>query len=506
VLFGAWLTVTIGTALPLLPRVVQARYVSDATSFFHNVAFWAFAFGIPFLATLSFGNEVENNTLTLLLMLPASRTRLWAEKFCITAVAALLTFVVYSYSIRLQGDHIHLALAVLWLASALCSAAFWSLQVGSILYGFFLNLVVQCCLGFFALMVNAVLNGFRFIDPAEMGRNNAICIGLIVLMYSSVMVWLSVRRFVRLQVIAKSASSDRMERLIPRTVGIFLRARQRGLTLNLLRKDIQLLRPLWLVTSVAFLGSISVAVVGWTMSEGPARWTIGLVSLIGPFLCALFAPLLAGSLPVAEERALGTLSWHLMAPVSARRQWSVKLTVAIAACLLCGVFVPFVVVNIDQWILGPSLWAFSEKPADAASNGALAFTLVVGVMSLAVIPIFLCACAVRTPMHAIFASWLLMISAALGFAGGRLVGEYVTDNWYRVHHWASTTTLLYAQNAVVLGLYVTPLILALVHSYRLFRIEQGGTARSAALALSPFGNVIFLWSFAAGAVMSLFAR
>jgi hypothetical protein len=49
---------------------------------------------------------------------------------------------------------------------------------------------------------------------------------------------------------------------------------------------------------------------------------------------------LAGSISQGEESALGLGAWHLTLPISARRQWLVKLAVAAAAALVLGVVLP----------------------------------------------------------------------------------------------------------------------------------------------------------------------
>jgi len=69
--------------------------------------------------------------------------------------------------------------------------------------------------------------------------------------------------------------------------------------------------------------------------------------------------LIVGSLASAEERNLGTLDWQLLLPMSAARQWAVKVTVLVALTLFMTVVLPFVLVwlvppgpvRLDRWSL-----------------------------------------------------------------------------------------------------------------------------------------------------------
>src|SRR5262245_49251139 len=53
------------------------------------VAGFAFCVGFPLLATLSFGNEFQFGTLSLLLSQPVERSRIWKEKSAVISVAVL---------------------------------------------------------------------------------------------------------------------------------------------------------------------------------------------------------------------------------------------------------------------------------------------------------------------------------------------------------------------------------------------------------------------------------
>ena len=74
--------------------------------------------------------------------------------------------------------------------------------------------------------------------------------------------------------------------------------------------------------------------------------------------------LLIGSLASAEERRLGTLDWQLLLPVSAARQWVVKVAVLVALMLLLTFALPVMLVGMVP--PGPShmyRWALPAPPA-----------------------------------------------------------------------------------------------------------------------------------------------
>lgn len=73
--------------------------------------------------------------------------------------------------------------------------------------------------------------------------------------------------------------------------------------------------------------------------------------------------LIVGSLASAEERHLGTLDWQLLLPMSAARQWAVKVISAVTLMLLLTALLPMALV----WLLPPgprepSHWTMHVPP------------------------------------------------------------------------------------------------------------------------------------------------
>jgi hypothetical protein len=55
---------------------------------------------------------------------------------------------------------------------------------------------------------------------------------------------------------------------------------------------------------------------------------------------------LVGALACAEEHRLGTVAWQVLLPVSARRQWAVKVAVVLTLSLVLGCVLPAVLVGV----------------------------------------------------------------------------------------------------------------------------------------------------------------
>jgi hypothetical protein len=66
-----------------------------------------------------------------------------------------------------------------------------------------------------------------------------------------------------------------------------------------------------------------------------------------PFLTSGLLSILIGALASAEERHLGTVEWHLLLPMSAWRQWTVKAGVVLVLTLLLGIGVPLVLGRLN---------------------------------------------------------------------------------------------------------------------------------------------------------------
>src|SRR5258708_30634824 len=137
--------------------------------------------------------------------------------------------------------------------------------------------------------------------------------------------------------------------LLPRAIAEWLRSRLTGLTLNLIRKEFRLLRPVWLLSLLGLMAWFCVPAFRYT----PER-----ASLPAMLMVVAFTPLiavLAGTLSLGEERSSGTHSWHLTLPVSAGRLWLIKLAMALFTSLICAVLLPALPVRAGMFIFRSAL-------------------------------------------------------------------------------------------------------------------------------------------------------
>jgi hypothetical protein len=118
-----------------------------------------------------------------------------------------------------------------------------------------------------------------------------------------------------------------------------------SLMANLLRKELRLQRPAFFVA--AFIIALWLAFIGVRSVRPEVETAI----LMGPaVLLCLGIPVIAGIVSTAEERSLGLLDWHLTLPVSARRQWFVKVLVAFGVNLVLGILLPGVLAHASSWL------------------------------------------------------------------------------------------------------------------------------------------------------------
>ena len=124
---------------------------------------------------------------------------------------------------------------------------------------------------------------------------------------------------------------------------------------------------------------------------------------------------IAGSIPSAEERSLGTLQAQLLLPVSARTQWRVKAGVALGLVLALGVGLPSLVL----WIAGSTEWWGRVWPA--ATAALILFTS----LSLFVSSVS------SNGIRALFGATVMAISAIFAFNWMEWTVFIIMDEWGR---------------------------------------------------------------------------
>ena len=267
-----------------------------------------------------------------------------------------------------------------------------------------------------------------------------------------------------------------------------------------------MLRPVWLISLLAAVGWACLTLFGVLYERGYSRNFE--TTLIGMgVVSTLMIAILAGSLSLGEERTSGTHSWHLTLPVSALRQWLIKLCMALFAGLVGAGLLPLL---IARRFIGSS---------HVLVDVHLGMRLPLVVLGLT-FAAFWCACAVNGTVGAVV--WVLPAILAIGcttYFGEFLASGFVhfilakfgpitnlrlaitaSELWpfYRRSRWA------YGAEPPLLTLTLaTVLLLASIQSYRLYRSHVLDRSRVLIRSLLPLAMTAILLSFSL-AVLSAF--
>lgn len=494
-LFWPWCAVMIAGLLPL-----ASGSHDDWTEALGVVGFFG---GIPLLATLPFGHEFQHRTLSLLLSQPVSRMRIWGEKLSVSTVAVLSAAVVFYYGwapVLRQDPNLGI-FAGGYLITVAASATFWTLFARSTLGGIMLSgLALDIFL--FCFLIAARLLGHSPVEHWDeiFGPKPSPGRTIATLCYAGVMFWLGRRKLARFQLAEGAASGDLLmagPNVMPEALAASFRCRPTEPILNLIRKELRLLRPLWLISLLSALAFAALVMLNWVPKPGPSGYPpVAWAMLI---LYPLGAGILAGSLSLGEERTSGTHSWHLTLPVSARRQWLIKLLMALFAGCLCGAVLPFMVV-----ISGGLRFGLPFMHVFVLQSAGMVWVLEALILCLAS---FWCASAVKGTARA--AMWVFPVLIGLGFAGDfggwvadRLM-ELVVSRFDVFAAFAFTNAVSNVQYTgvganfmLIATLFLVPMLLVvLIQSYRLFRIQVQDGTLFVIRNLIPLAITAFLCSF-----------
>jgi polyhydroxybutyrate depolymerase len=527
-LFRPWCAVMILCALPLFHI---SRSLSEI-----SVAFCYL--GIPMLAALSLGYEFQHRTLSLLLSQPVGRMVIWGEKMSVAFVAVLSAALVFCYGWQsaFQQDPKLRVFAGVYLIATVPSATFWTLLTRSTIGGFLLN-------GIFPYIL--ILMHWKDIfgpNPSPAPSVTGLWItAFAALCYAGVMLWLGGRKLARFQVAGGMAGDDLLmagPNVMPEALAGLFRCRPTGAVLNLIRKEFRLLRPLWLISFLSLLYLTCLTTFKFLLLRESADVRLEGVQLVLYTPLILFPPLiaiLAGGLSLWEEKTSGTKSWHMTLPVSARRQWLIKLVMAMFTGLVCAVLLPVLVMVVLGFIFGSTFMFVDQAMAGLTIAGGsiglaggsifgLLFMMVVQTIPgllltalLLTVASFWCACAVNGTVRAalLFVPTIgatLLAGRCGGWIAPKLV-ELVVSRFdpFRDFRFINAVSNLHLQ-LFVLGatplrlvalLLVPTLLIAVIQSYRLFRAQLPDSILSVIRNLLPLAITAFLSAFCLAAFASL---
>jgi len=507
-LFWPWCAVVLAGALPLLRPPAPLGAISQLV----------LALGIPLLATLPFGTEFQNRTFSLLLSQPISRMEIWWEKLSITAIVVFTASLICLASLRASGL---LTNRQIWEYSAVAAvvfvaaAPFWTLFTRSIVGGAVLNFGSYT----FVLVVGGQILFWGVGYSKQSGPTVIAIMSSVSLGYAGLMLWLGWRELARFQATGGMASDDLVTAgpaALPEAWVSWLRCRPKGVVLNLIRKEFRLLRPVWLISLLAAVGWTCLTLLRLLHPQGPA-WNFEIVAVGVGVISTLMIAILAGSLPVGEEKTSGTHSWQLTLPVSARRQWFIKLCMALFAGFLGAGLVPLLIAGR---LMGPEAGIHVKM------------VLLAGVVLLT-FAAFWCACAVKGTVPAVLWTPPVMIALYLvvelgKWAGGpalmdlflsrfdpfanvkfaHAVSRFTSTAFFKLIDAASTnmTDSLQAEFALPIIILVPTLLYAVIQSYRSFRAQSQDRRLSLVRSLLPLALLAFLCSFSSLAFYTFVGR
>jgi hypothetical protein len=140
--------------------------------------------------------------------------------------------------------------------------------------------------------------------------------------------------------------------------------------------------------------------------------------------------LVAGCVSMCEDKALGVAAWHLTFPISAQKQWLVKLLVTVGVAVLLGLVLPTALAAVA---LITSKVGLIGAILDSQSQGSLWFLLLAAFLVLLG---FWCASFCETTVRAILMS---MVTVAV-FGTISIFADWCSDQLSASHQlWAVTS-------------------------------------------------------------------
>jgi len=460
--------------------------------------------GVPLLATLPLGNEFQHRTLSLLLSQPVGRAKIWIAKSSIAFVAVATVVSVFAFSPLVaetlpnrsqQANALALALAVL------CSATFWTLIARSTIGGIALSVgTVLLIAGF-----STIATGFGAKSLFLMTHFTAAS-AAIPLCYAALMLWLGARMLVRYQVTGTMAGDDLLTAGSNLMLGAFSNRAYANPTrpvLNLIRKELRLLRPIWLLTLLTASAWTCFAVVYLLRQHDKGKGLSLPIIAFGLSSAAIIA-ILSGCLSLGEEKTSGTYAWHRTLPISAARQWSIKLFVALFVSFVCAGLIPILLLTAGKHLF-PSAYHLDADFQIFWLLGELFLTLLS----------FWCACAVNGTVTAV--AWIVPILAFVTVMpqianwAGRQFTDLVVLKLSLFANLRVAISMSNLSSRAVSGLinpinlnaisagqllfWVPTLVLAVVQSYRMFCAPIQDSPLAVARKLSPLVGVALLCGF-----------
>ena len=334
-----WIAAALAAAGHLVAFADPVFAKGEFGSFLVGFAGVAFVAGVLVLSALPVGFELHDRTLLLLFSQPADRTRLWNEKLRAATLSVLALTIVHGV-VSAATDHLSRPEAFLYAVfavTAICSVGYHTLAARSVLVG-----IASAIATPFAIVLPVHLFVY-YVLGVHVQLSEEETIALIIIgctAYSAFSLWFGRRQFTTFEL--KDAGIPRgaqiPESLVPRKLTEIVRAQPSGAIANLIRKEVCLQKPVFLVSAIFAAGWLLTLAVMILYPAWQSHCVAVLHGLTGTQIVLMV--ILTGCVSLGDDKALGTAAWHLTLPASARRQWFVKLLVAAATAVAMAVVLP----------------------------------------------------------------------------------------------------------------------------------------------------------------------
>lgn len=296
------------------------------------------------VAALLFAHEFQAGTAVWLLGLPMSRRGVYTQKHLVL-LGALVVFwlVAFPGYMRVRGTanfYVENALLALLIpVLALATVCYWSLVTRNVLYAIVLSLFVPFVLLLGALLTLSSLHHRGVVIPEYKGAT--VVIGGI-LTYGLFIAWRGWVRWKRLEITGNAILHSPADLKFSQKLFSRIQRGRTGPTTALVVKEIGLQRfvlgLMALNVVIIILGLIFTGPPG--AGVGKNYWALSLGFANNCFL--FLTPVLCGAMALAEERQMKVFPWMTLLPVSMRKQWAVKLGLAMTISVIGSLFIPLV--------------------------------------------------------------------------------------------------------------------------------------------------------------------
>lgn len=414
----------------LLPTFGAGLVNHDIVSFLVGLSGTAFVVGVLVLTALPLGLELQERTLPLLMSQPMDRSRLWRDKI-VAATLAVISLGIVHLIARASSSEITSDEITVWAAfivTAICSVGFYAVASGSLFVGVAAAAVVPW--GIIAASYLIVTYVLRIENKLTERQGGMVAIGFFVV-YSIVFLFLSRRQFCRLELRDRAQRGAQIpSALVPTRLVALNRSRPTGAIANLIRKEISLQKPIFLVSALfTVLWVVIVALMLVRPSYQNALEDV-LNALTG--IQVILMAFLTGCVALGDDKSLGTTAWHLTLPISSRTQWAIKLLVSFATLIAMAVVLPGLLALVTSPLAQVGILAAKREPAivfAAVSSFFFVTSFWAASLSRNAIRAALTSLAtlVAIGSFASFASWLMQVNSPDGWqqnVAARLVGRF----------------------------------------------------------------------------------